>query len=300
METCPVEILYLIFSYACTDDGHTGRALSLVSRNIRVLSRPYQFQSIAVYGDRQIAAFADLLETLEPASRCVRHLFLTDIRRAWMEDPGIPAGLDRFRTANLLCLPGRPTAMFNADDLLRLVRLVSPHLNTLALILFNPYGRNPLSLAFPSLTELTIHLTSLSVVAHWQEPHANAPDPEITACPSLRRLHVIQNNPLHSNVPAAVSRIAPRLTHLRLSLLSPYSIHVHASDLECVLGVDDPPAPGCGYPPTLEKIVVQPTQTVRRLREILDPEDSLSKASARVPDLVVADPALMRALRLLR
>ena len=44
MDAYPNEILDLISAEACTDDGLTGRSLSLVSRRIRDVSRRHALQ----------------------------------------------------------------------------------------------------------------------------------------------------------------------------------------------------------------------------------------------------------------
>ena len=62
MDYLPAEIWGDIYALACVDDGRTGRALSLVSRFIHETSKPYKLQSIAVIGERQLLAFADLIE----------------------------------------------------------------------------------------------------------------------------------------------------------------------------------------------------------------------------------------------
>ncbi|TBU63281.1 hypothetical protein BD310DRAFT_809396, partial [Dichomitus squalens] len=42
----PLELLENIFSYACTDGGHTGRSLSLVSRYFLDVVRPIRYGSV--------------------------------------------------------------------------------------------------------------------------------------------------------------------------------------------------------------------------------------------------------------
>ena len=54
----PVEIWQLIFSLACTDDGSTGRSLSLVSTHFRDISAPFKYQSIAITHWSKIIAFS--------------------------------------------------------------------------------------------------------------------------------------------------------------------------------------------------------------------------------------------------
>ncbi|KAJ7879629.1 hypothetical protein B0H14DRAFT_2709502 [Mycena olivaceomarginata] len=50
METAPLEIWTEIFAFACTDDGTTSRALSVVSRTVHIMSMPLKYQSLCVVG----------------------------------------------------------------------------------------------------------------------------------------------------------------------------------------------------------------------------------------------------------
>ncbi len=89
MVRLPTEILCAIFEQACTDDGHTGCALSLVSKHIRSISRRCALQSVAIYGPRQLSSFAAYLDTLSPQYRGVRYMYITDTPRVLMEhSPG--------------------------------------------------------------------------------------------------------------------------------------------------------------------------------------------------------------------
>ncbi|KAF8877277.1 hypothetical protein BD779DRAFT_1379195, partial [Infundibulicybe gibba] len=65
----PVELWTRIFSHACTDDGDTGRALSLVSRYIRRASAPHKLQSVLITSVPQMLAFTKVLEHTEPPLR---------------------------------------------------------------------------------------------------------------------------------------------------------------------------------------------------------------------------------------
>ena len=78
----PLELWMKICDIACDDDGHTGRALSLVSRALYEASRPYKLRTIAVRGALQIVNFARLLESLPSASRDVQNIYIT----TWTSD----------------------------------------------------------------------------------------------------------------------------------------------------------------------------------------------------------------------
>ena len=80
MHRCPPEILWKIYGFACTDDGYTGRSLSLVSRYIHESSKPVKFQSLAVRGAWQAVECAALLESTPSHLRRVDNLFISDAR----------------------------------------------------------------------------------------------------------------------------------------------------------------------------------------------------------------------------
>ena len=72
----PVEIWHLIFSLACTDDGSTGRSLSLVSTHFRDISAPFKYQSIAITHWSQIIAFSQIFCKLPASQKKTLFLFV--------------------------------------------------------------------------------------------------------------------------------------------------------------------------------------------------------------------------------
>ena len=72
------EICEHIFAYACTDDGTTGRSLSMVSRLVHNTSKTFKYYSIAIDGPRQAVGFAELMESFPPDLRIVPHLFVSN------------------------------------------------------------------------------------------------------------------------------------------------------------------------------------------------------------------------------
>ena len=259
MDQCPVEILFAIFSFACTDGGATGLSLSLVSKRIRIVSRTHAFQTIALYGTRQISAFADLMEALEPSARRVKHLFLIDRRRNCLECPS-SQDLEAWLRTRVLqdSQLSAPVREWPASNLLRLLRALAPSLRDLALLLFRRYDAHPLSVPLPALAELTIHSSSLHT-AHAMHGLGLAPPHAIAELPALRRLHVVQDGPMRQPVPRAVARLAPRLTHLRFSRVVPTRMPLDdiARGLERLLSADDFAAGAGGFPPTLRRVIVQ-------------------------------------------
>ncbi|THU80947.1 hypothetical protein K435DRAFT_694612, partial [Dendrothele bispora CBS 962.96] len=57
----PPELWTHIWSFACTDDGATGRVLSQVSRHVYATSAPVRLQSITLTGLRDLLAFAYMI-----------------------------------------------------------------------------------------------------------------------------------------------------------------------------------------------------------------------------------------------
>ncbi|KAM5541410.1 hypothetical protein V8D89_004964 [Ganoderma adspersum] len=262
MNACPNEILNLISAEACTDDGLTGRSLSSVSRRIRDTSRRYAFQSIALYGTHQLSSFASVLEKADPESRAVRHLYLTDRRRIWMEC--LPdQGADRDLPQEICVHDANPPLEYSSSPILRILKTVAPTVQTLTLLLFDRYDEQPLSdaISFPRLRELTVHGSSLTHTT-WHGSSLTYTPSELPQCLSLRRLHVIFA--LGRSWTTAVSRLAPHLTHLRISRLIPS----HMSLIDIVRSLERPPpqdspASGTGFPPTLERVLVQLLQNRR-------------------------------------
>lgn len=87
MDRCPSEICGEIYSFACRDDGTTGRSLSLVSRFIHETSRPYKFQSVTIVGHKQLFAFADLIENTPSELRRVQCIFISAHSRHTTSNP---------------------------------------------------------------------------------------------------------------------------------------------------------------------------------------------------------------------
>jgi len=73
----PPELSQQIFSLACLDGGPTGRALSLVSRSISDISKPFKLQSLSVHNLKQAEYLASILMTTSPEDRRVLHLFIS-------------------------------------------------------------------------------------------------------------------------------------------------------------------------------------------------------------------------------
>ncbi|KAI0826844.1 hypothetical protein BC628DRAFT_223278 [Trametes gibbosa] len=237
MEKCPVELQILILSYACTDDGSTGRTLSLVSRAFRELSYPFQWSSLALYGYTRVAAFSRWLysqpPTVGPPSRPILHLLISTR----------PAEL----AFDYVCVEAPPTW---PGVLRSILRYAAPTLQTLSVVSFEaPVNcaailSQALHINYPSLIELTIRgrctPNQLSQPSSFFVEHNNSEDaihdvrtvdgsdgvtrgatwPPI---PTLRRLHLaltFQGMERGTKAEhALITDLAPFVTHLRFSVL---------------------------------------------------------------------------------
>ena len=72
----PTEIWHIIFSFACIDDGYTGRSLSLVSTHIREISAPFKYRSIAITHWSQIISFSQFFCKLPDSQKKTLFLFV--------------------------------------------------------------------------------------------------------------------------------------------------------------------------------------------------------------------------------
>ncbi|KAI0630818.1 hypothetical protein C8Q77DRAFT_1160334 [Trametes polyzona] len=241
----PPELLDLVLSEACTDDGYTGRSLGLVSKAIRAASFRHALSSVALYGPYQVSAFAQLLEERSSDGSRVRNLYLTDRRRVWMEyAPG--QSKDQWikeRTEEEFS-PRDPQRHYSSKDIIAVLILAAPRLQSLTMLLFD-YDDDVLSLVFPVLEELTLHSSTLYP---WVTPYAYH-------CAALRRLHIIQDDSLAMTVVQKIAALAPQLTHLRISRLNTATGNL-LTGLENML-VDEPKKPVSPPVPTLPRSLVR-------------------------------------------
>lgn len=73
----PLEIWSRVFSYACSDDGRTGRSLSRVSLYFYNASKIAKLQSLAIVGQCQIKGCAVMLGNTPPRFCRVYNLFIS-------------------------------------------------------------------------------------------------------------------------------------------------------------------------------------------------------------------------------
>ncbi|KAL6306857.1 hypothetical protein BKA93DRAFT_715074, partial [Sparassis latifolia] len=218
METLPPELYSKIFSLACTDDGTTGYALSLVSRAVRRASAPYKWQCLSLSGPKQswkfVRQFRKLKNDVTPP---IHHLFLS---------------------TRCAC-----SAIDNNAEFLRwgelqdmVLRFAAPTLQTLTFVSFDaPYAGalyiiKLLAIPFPELVELTIRgqwvpIHSITDTGEALKFAVGTPDIGVLSAaanrPQLRRLHVACRQSLYSDLMNdLICTISPVLTHLRISILN--------------------------------------------------------------------------------
>ncbi|KAK7688977.1 hypothetical protein QCA50_007668 [Cerrena zonata] len=203
LNECPPEIIQYIFSFACTDNGYTGRSLSLVSHFINEVAKPICLQSVALYTLDQVGAFNTYLHSRDPHHRIVRSLYITLGLREGQWDSE-----DWSRTNDYL-----PT-------LKPLLEIVAPHLRRLSVSLSawkqeNEHLEPPFSLFdvhFPSLKEFTYHGTRYSQTSH---PHFITP--QSRASYHVEALNVISTYTTRLSKPLLTKGIhafAPKLSYL--------------------------------------------------------------------------------------
>ncbi|KAA1476117.1 hypothetical protein DENSPDRAFT_494360 [Dentipellis sp. KUC8613] len=254
MNGCPPEIHALIFSFACTDDGSVGRALSCVSRYVRQVSAPYQWQSLVISGVAQTKVFAAALDNegrayrrnspiALPRKRQIHHLFISNRTHDSAEDQRY-ASLYRIRDVDARRKMER---QFDADAeawttaLRRILAYSAKSVRTLAMICYDIHASSsaagrllPCDLkktAFPRLQALTIRggfdvrLREPCAPAR-RHPDGAAPKSHsdlapLPSLPALARLHLIAPLPFE-HLLRHLRGLAPRIAHLRLSELSPF------------------------------------------------------------------------------
>jgi hypothetical protein len=223
LSTFPFEICEAIFAFACTDDGSTGRSLSLVSRSIRNASRGVKYQCLAVTG-RQAEPLCMVLNNLPESDRRIRHLFFSS---AGWED------------------------MYVDDSMLI---LLSPHLYTLQSVrpyfMFHDLGLLE-ETQFPFLTDLTLKGDLLC--------YSHAPG---VLYPSLRRLHLWgEFKSVHRDLFEYLTGVAPMLTHLRLSYDPVRTSTAFLTSIEKVISqhcLFNTPHSSPLFLPKLQKFILQP------------------------------------------
>jgi hypothetical protein len=258
MDKMPPEICTKIFSYACLDTGYTGRSLSLVSKYIHDTSQSVKLQSIALHGQSQTLAFAEMLKQMLPYPhlRRIRYLFIAiDAPYSYPNPDETPDSVGR-----------RAHAAINASRkmgvaIVEILRGVGESLELLEMVLASQVAsyldipQSPIPL--PRLKELTTH-----GIFPFGQPGETI-GLNLEPC-QLRRLHIARSVHVHSDdLYGCIAKSAPSLTHLRFSDL--HARYYFAGDLEAALGSREPvldqsrnPSRIGRLPTSIERVLVQP------------------------------------------
>ena len=224
-----MEIWNQIFTLACTDNGFTGRSLSLVSRYIYKTSKSAKLQSLSVTKPQQIHALARLIAETPPNHRRVRYLFIAspgphddesddrDVYQADSEEEGSTASaVDAADHGTAPCITEKDCREVLAA-FQHIIRALAPTLMTL--YVHFPFYRESLFLptteTFPSLVELTLY-GPYSVELPSLSDHP-------PLFPSLRRLHLADCSCDSTGRYGRIANVAPLLTHLCLPYQSSMS-----------------------------------------------------------------------------
>jgi hypothetical protein len=212
MDRCPPEIHVRIFSYACTNDGTTGCALSLVSRYIREVSAPYQWQCIALAGFKRVIQLANEIRRVK-GKKPIYHLFLCD---RYSPPPNCYPHPDDHTAYETDLLP----ALFN------ILQYACQNLQTLSFFSDTSFYEGAMavrclcSLPYPRLRELTLRACCTPRQLTGPRPG----DRLFCQTPVLERLHLAL--PYHGfssdNLQAThnlVQSISPTVSHLRFTML---------------------------------------------------------------------------------
>jgi len=244
MEKLPPEICTKIFSSACLDTGFTGCSLSLVSKYVHEASLPTRLQSVSLRGHRQILAFASMLDRMSPHLRRIQHLFISS-------NPLPPCDTDNMNKTN-----GDKEI---AGAVLGILKNAARRLELLDLALTDDIESSidPARISLPRLKELTTN-----GIFVFRQLEGDQITLTLEPCHELRRLHVSQ--PIFIDyydleLFGHIGRLAPSLTHLRLS--APRGSHTFPLTLQAAL---QPllehignQSQTCTLPASLTKVLVQ-------------------------------------------
>ncbi|KAI0780223.1 hypothetical protein C8Q74DRAFT_1199283 [Fomes fomentarius] len=272
----PLEIWQQILTLSCTDGGYTGTSLALVSRFFHAASHLVRFRSLRFTSLRQIEGFFTYLENYPITPRRlvpkVNHLLLSfpcappdDSSPDLDDNMGNRAPLVWYHERQLR---DREKAGWDKQFLMlvpRLLELVAPYLETLALVQSDAFIIPAVCNTLPKLRELTLlvgievmlseddDIVPTALATALMHPLATPAFPaSITPAtrplgdpahlvtvhardarfPALERLHLVCGRHRDWTLREPLSllpRLAPALTHLRISNVT----YTHGQD-ECI------------------------------------------------------------------
>ncbi|THH16882.1 hypothetical protein EUX98_g9231 [Antrodiella citrinella] len=195
--TTPFDILLPILSYACTDGGQTGCALSLTCKALRniCLETSVDISSAVVCGEYKLKRFLMMLRRRPADMRRVKSLFLYhsaspelalyDVRR-------LQSGIG------------------STQLMLLILRTINPQ--SLQIMSIDYYVEHPEGPLLPLLPVLLPSLRELTICGALKSDAFTHSSPG----PALRRLHIKHYDRLPEDLGAQLTRLFPVLTHLRV------------------------------------------------------------------------------------
>lgn len=206
MEHCPVEVWQKILAFACTDGGHTGCSLSLVSRFMRLAVLPVRFCSVELTSQDRLLAFSTILSRWESRAN-IRHLFVTVDIPLW--------GPNAIR--------GTRRSMLDEGFRYILVR-AAPTLNTLVIHSPDTFDVAGTNIHFPFLTDFSVpYLRPSSSPFIAACPSRVETKPQGGHFPSLQRLHLTECFNTRDSVWEEIAELAPAITTIKLSGIQSYT-----------------------------------------------------------------------------
>lgn len=218
----PAEVWGKIFELCCNDGGQTGRSLTLVSRYIYAVSKPYQYYSVTLAGKCSIAKFAEMLAA-DPECRRVKHMFMSTFKPEPNMLEYIQKGPLRTPPPSPLQVHGtKPDPSEHHDilaDMYRILEFVAPSIRILHIVM-NFYREEIFfPMVFPVLEELTIQ----GPFHDHYDCNDEFYDTLYPPIPSLRRLYLTDVfTCVNDRTYLAVRHYAPYLTHLRIQCADGY------------------------------------------------------------------------------
>jgi len=231
----PVEIWNPIFAQACDPRGKVAAAISQVSRYFYQVIGPYRFASLVIYGESQIVAFHEAMEVMPPNVPRAKHLYIGFIpeSRVAATRPVCDAVIegwiqhreetetqrdDRTNQNSTLSNFGMYPQEYDSIQGVAVAGIIFQHRGTLETLTYlTPvsYVNFEMFGCLSSLRDLTV--VCLCYKSTFYEIHHSNPLHRQTQFPSLERLHLsyFDTKPLFDH--NEFRRVAPKLTHLRLS-----------------------------------------------------------------------------------
>lgn len=224
MNSIAVELIQIIFSYACADDhGKTARTLGLVSKGFREIAAPLEFRSLLIAGPQQLSRLLQRLEAPPTGhhfegytghereyrfdfeiTKQIRHILICDVSSihslasdSCTASPSSPSSFPSPTRTDFWSTPEGQNASREYSDcsenfrtcIKSLLRCTSSTLQSLSILAYsNPMVHSVLSgMDFPRLRYLAVKSRSSRIQSDYFS--ANASFFVHPTAPQLRQLH---------------------------------------------------------------------------------------------------------------